>query len=174
VTAEPGSEGRTDVARRRKPFTAIRKGLVEHVLTGRLQGARFAIYIWLHLQADHTTGTVWTNAAKLAPEIGFHPSTVRAALGGLRRDGYIAYASADGDRRLYAIRIAKYHEHFEDDPAAPEGRLATGRATGGATGRRHFRHGTPRNHEANDSPKKKEERSKTTRSSYPAGVTRLR
>src|SRR2546428_126646 len=87
----------------------VTAAIVEHVLTGRLRGVRFAIYIWLHLQADYTTGTVWTNAAKLASETGFYPSTVREALAGLRRDGYLGYESAEGERRLYEIRIEKYH-----------------------------------------------------------------
>ena len=58
---------------RRKPFTAIRKGRAEHVLSGRLRGTAFAVYIWLHMQADHRTGTVRSNAGRLATEIGLHP-----------------------------------------------------------------------------------------------------
>ena len=100
MTTEPVPDDSPDVTARRKPFTAIRKGIVEHVLTGRLRGARFAVYIWLHLQADHTTGTVWTNAAKLASETGFYPSTVREVLAGLRRDGYLRYESAEGLERF--------------------------------------------------------------------------
>src|SRR5580765_4776861 len=74
---------------RRKPFTAIRKGLTEHVLSGRLKGTAFGVYVWLHMQADHRTGTVWTNCGRLAGELGLHPVTLRRDLTALRERGYI-------------------------------------------------------------------------------------
>ena len=67
MTAAP-SPGRP--AGRRKPFIALRKGLTEHVLSGRLTGSAFGVYVWLHLQADHRTGTLRTNAGRLAGELG--------------------------------------------------------------------------------------------------------
>ncbi|HXH05146.1 MAG TPA: ABC transporter substrate binding protein [Vicinamibacterales bacterium] len=103
---------------RRKPFTAIRKGLIEHVLAGRLRGAAFAVYIWLHLQADHRTGVVRTNAARLAQELGFHAVTVRRALVDLRTMGYLSYDGAGAGPALYEIRIEKYHAHFESSASA--------------------------------------------------------
>jgi len=98
---------------RRKPFTAIRKGLTEHVLSGRLRGTAFAVYVWLHMQADYRTGTVRSNAGRLAAELGLHPVTVRRDLGALRAGGYIRYASAPGSRQLYEIAIEKYERNFE-------------------------------------------------------------
>jgi hypothetical protein len=110
-------------APRRKPFAAIRKGIVGHVLSGRLKGARFATYLWLHLQADHTTGTVWTNATKICLEIGFHPVVIRRELEALRREGYLRYGGTRGSRQLYEITIEKYHEHFEDESGELQGEL---------------------------------------------------
>jgi Fe2+ or Zn2+ uptake regulation protein len=107
--------------RRRKPFTAIRKGIIEHVLAGRLRGAAFAVYIWLHLQADHRTGTVRTNAARVSSELGFHPVTVRRALASLRDQGYVRYAAEATSRQLYEVAIEKYHAHFAE--AGRHGRL---------------------------------------------------
>lgn len=106
-------------ASRRKPFAAIRKGIVEHVLDGRICGPRFGVYVWLHLRADHTTGMVRTSASQIAAELRVHPVTVRQALITLRRDGYVRYACAAGARQPYEILIEKYHEHFED-PATAE------------------------------------------------------
>jgi DNA-binding transcriptional ArsR family regulator len=100
--------------RRRKPFTAIRKGLMEHVVRGRIRGTAFALYVWLHMQADHTTGTVRTNAGRLSAELGLHPVTVRRDLSALKRTGYITYVSDRGSRQLYEIAIEKYHHHFDD------------------------------------------------------------
>jgi hypothetical protein len=108
---------------RRKPFTPIRKGIIEHVLSGRLRGAGFAVYIWLHLQANHETGTVRTNATRLASELGFHPVTIRRELAALRRAGYVRYAGGGSSRQLYEISIEKYHDHFEDLDAALHGGL---------------------------------------------------
>jgi hypothetical protein len=99
-------------AGRRKPFAAIRKGLIEHVMGGRLRGAGFAVYVWLHLQANHAHGTVLTNAQRLATELGFHPVTVRRVLGELRSAGYLRYEADLGRRHLYEIAIEKYHANF--------------------------------------------------------------
>lgn len=109
------SRRRSEGSARRKPYAAIRKGIVGHVLSGRLKGARFAIYVWLHLQADHTTGTVWTNATKICLEIGFHPVVIRRELDALRREGYLRYGGMKGSRQLYEITIEKYHQHFEGE-----------------------------------------------------------
>jgi len=106
--------------RRRKPFTAIRKGLTEHVLSGRLKGTAFATYVWLHMLADYRTGTVWTNAGRLASELGLHPVTIRRDLAVLRERGYIRYDSAPGSRELYAVIIEKYDCHFERNDASGE------------------------------------------------------
>ena len=85
-------------AGRRKPFIPLRKGLTEHVLSGRLTGSAFGVYVWLHLQADHRTGTLRTNAGRLAGELGMHAAKVRRDLAALRACGYIRYDSEPGRR----------------------------------------------------------------------------
>ena len=142
-------------ALRRKPFTAIRKGLIEHVLTGRLQGTAFGVYIWLHLLANHTRGTVRTNASRIAAELRLHPVTVRRDLVTLRDHGYVRYASARGKRDLYEIEIAKYDRHFEAiaEPGAEQAPLQVPL---------HERTSSGRRIEQNRSPKNKEVRSTTT------------
>jgi hypothetical protein len=113
VTPEPPA-----LPPKRKPFAAIRKGIIEHVISGRLQGLRFAIYIWLHLLADHTRGTARTNAARVASDLGLHPVTTRRHLAALKRDGYIRYASMTGREQLYEITIEK----FQRTSSPPESR----------------------------------------------------
>ena len=107
-------------AGRRKPFIALRKGLTEHVLSGRLTGSAFGVYVWLHLQADHRTGTLRTNAGRLAGELGMHAAKVRRDLAALRGCGYIRYDSEPGSRELYVITIEKYDRHFERPEAGAE------------------------------------------------------
>jgi hypothetical protein len=156
---------------RRKAFSAIRKGIVEHVLAGRLRATSFAVYVWLHLQADHVKGTVWTNATRLGAELGLHPVVVRRTLVGLQRDGYICSSAVPGSQQLYEITLEKYHEHFEAEQEPLQERAASTRSA-----------------EPNASLKKKEETKKRSLSGsgssgeheassqprYPAGVTRLR
>ena len=142
-------------ALRRKPFTAIRKGLIEHVLTGRLQGTAFGVYIWLHLLANHTRGTVRTNASRIAAELRLHPVTVRRDLVTLRDQGYVRYASARGKRDLYEIEIAKYDQNFETI-AEPESEQAPLYVP------LHERESSGRRIEQNRSAKNKEVRSTTT------------
>src|SRR5262249_32188379 len=108
-------------APRRKPFIAIRKGLAEHVLSGRLTGTALAVYVWLHLRADHRTGTVRPNAGRLADELRMHAAKVRRDLAALRSGGYVRYDCEPGRRALYVITIEKYDRHFE-----PAGAVGTG------------------------------------------------
>jgi hypothetical protein len=90
------------------------------VLSGRLTGSAFGVYVWLHLQADHRTGTLRTNAGRLAGELGMHAAKVRRDLAALRACRYIRYASEPGCRELYVITIEKYDCHFERPEAGAE------------------------------------------------------
>ncbi len=143
-------------APRRRPFAAIRKGLVEHVLSGRLNATQLGVYVWLHLTADHATGTVWTSATKLATEVGLHASTVREILAALRRAGYLRYECTAGQRGLYEITIEKYHAQFDDGArqVRPQVRRQVRRQV-----RPQVRVASPRHPGANDALKKKEGRS---------------
>ena len=135
---------------RRRPFAAIRKGLVEHVRGGRFNVTQLGIYVWLHLLADHTTGTVRTNASVLASELRTHPVTVRRHLAELRRSGYLRYSPTRGSGQLFEIAIEKYDRHFEDQARALHGSLQ---------GRLHVRAASGRRNTQIAPPKKKEGRS---------------
>jgi hypothetical protein len=109
--------------RRRKPFLALRRGLAEHVRSGRLRASRFAVFVWLLMEADHKTGIARTSPAQVAAELGFHPVTVRRDFSMLRRGRYIRYRYPSGGRQLCAIAIEKYHEHFASEAGALQVRL---------------------------------------------------
>ncbi len=154
--------------RPKRPFAAIPKGIIEHVLSGRLRATSFALYIWLHLRADHRTGTVWTHAVRLAAELGLHPVTVRRQLSALKRAGYIRYASPTGGRKAHEITIEKYHERFAETRDALHDGLQVGLHDGLQVGLHdalhdglHERPGTPRNGGDFSPPKNKEERINT-------------
>ena len=108
----------TDSSRRRsrKPFVPLRRGLAEHVTSGRLRASRFAVFVWLLIKADHKTGRAWTSPAQVAIDLGFHPVTVRREFLALRRGQYIRYSPPPGGRQPCEITIAKYHDHFESEP----------------------------------------------------------
>jgi len=151
---------------RRKPFTAIRKGRAEHVLSGRLRGTAFAVYIWLHMQADRRTGTVRSNAGRLAAKLGLHPVTVRRDVAALREGGYIRYATDPGSRQLYEIAIEKYARNFEG-PAGPGAEQVPLQAP------LHERAARARKHERIAPPKKIEERTDRPRPQGGRGLMRL-
>lgn len=135
---------------RRRPFAAIRKGLVEHVRGGRFNATQLGVYVWLHLLADHTTGKVRTNASVLASELRIHPVTIRRHLAALKRDGYLRYAPSRGSGQLFEIAIEKYDRHFEDQARALHGSLQGPLHVGGASAR---------DGEQKSGPKKKDVRS---------------
>ena len=137
--------------RRRKPFAPIRKGIAQHVLSGRLRAARFGVYMWLHVLADHGTGTVWTNATKIGTELGYDSAVVRRELEALRREGYLRYAGMRGSRQLYEITIEKFHEHYEDAHDVVHEPL-------------HDRNVSSRDERPNRAPKNREVRSRSTSS----------
>jgi hypothetical protein len=113
----------TSTRRRRKPFLPLRRGLAEHVRSGRLRASRFAVFVWLLMEADHKTGIARTSPAQVAAELGFHPVTVRRDFSMLRRGGYIRYRYPSGARQVCAIAIERYHEHFASEASALQVRL---------------------------------------------------
>ncbi len=154
--------------RPKRPFAAIPKGIVEHVLSGRLRATGFALYVWLHLRADHRTGTVWTHAVRLAAELGLHPVTVRRQLSALKCAGYIRYQSPPGGQKAHEITIEKYHERSDESRGALHDALhdglhggLQGGLHGALHGGLHKRPGTPRNGGDFSPPKNKEVRINT-------------
>ena len=71
VSQETGGSG-TGLPRpaRRKPYSPIRKGLAEHIVSGRLRGTKLNVYLWLHLSANPYTGRCFMNAAMIALALG--------------------------------------------------------------------------------------------------------
>ena len=113
VSQEPGGKG-TGPPRpaRRKPYSPIRKGLAEHIVSGRLRGTKLNVYLWLHLSANPYTGRCFMNAAMIALALGLPSRTANHILLQLRAEGYIDFMARRGSRKPFEITIRKFHDHF--------------------------------------------------------------
>jgi len=97
---------------RRKPYSPIRKGLAEHIVSGRLRGSRLNVYLWLHLSANPYTGRCFMNAAMIALALGLPSRTANHILLQLRSEGYIEFMARRGSHKPFEITIRKFHDHF--------------------------------------------------------------
>lgn len=97
---------------RRKPYSPIRKGIAEHIVSGRLRGARLNVYLWLHLCANPYTGRCLMNAAMIALALGLPSRTVNYILLQLRAEGYLDFMAMRGSHKPFEITIRKFHHHY--------------------------------------------------------------
>jgi hypothetical protein len=91
-------------------FTAIRNGLLDHALAGKLSPFDFGMYVFLIMRADYSTGIYHGCAMTIACQFG-NPSLkehVQKALRRLREKKYINYRNGDGSRGAYLILINKF------------------------------------------------------------------
>ena len=82
-------------------FIKLRRGLIEHVQTGKLTGSMFAVYMWIHFKADFETGRVFRITARsIGEDLSMSVHAVRRCLNRLEKIGLI--------RRFYTRRNAGY------------------------------------------------------------------
>ncbi len=91
-------------------FTAIRNGLLDHIRAGKLCPFDLGVYVFMHLQAEWSTGIYYGCAFGIAhgfndPNLKEH---IQKALRRLRDRQYINYPKGDGKRGSYPILIHKY------------------------------------------------------------------
>src|SRR4030067_907270 len=89
-------------------FVALRSGLLEHVETGRLSIKEYALFTFLLLLTEKTTGTLLTNARILAERMRQSVNAVQWALYQLRAKRYVHYEDQRGHRGPYLIFMDKY------------------------------------------------------------------
>lgn len=100
----------------RTNFTAIRNGLLEHALAGKLSPFDFGLYIFLIMRANYLTGIYEGCALTIACQFG-DPSQkehVQKSLRRLRDKKYLNYRNGDGRRGAYPILINKFDVTVED------------------------------------------------------------
>jgi hypothetical protein len=90
-------------------FVKSRRGILEHLQQGRLSIAEFAVFQLLLLQADKATGVVWTASPTITTQFrNCDGRTIKEALAGLKRKGYIKSFQEQGSRSSYPVLINKY------------------------------------------------------------------
>lgn len=89
-------------------YAPIRRGIVKHLVEGRMNLSEFSAYTLMILLADHQTG-VWHGSAKgLEFVCGISYRRARHILEGLEDRGYIKRFSVQGKHGNYPILINKY------------------------------------------------------------------
>src|SRR5438552_6248953 len=91
-------------------FTAIRNGLLDHALAGKLSPFDFGLYVFLIMRADYATGIYEGCALTIACQFG-DPSQkehIQKSLRRLRDKKYLNYRNGDGSRGAYPILINKF------------------------------------------------------------------
>jgi transcription elongation factor len=91
-------------------FTAIRNGLLDHALGGKMSPFDFGLYVFLIMRASYSTGIYEGCALTIACQFG-DPSQkehVQKSLRRLRDRKYINYRNGDGSRGAYPILINKF------------------------------------------------------------------
>jgi len=91
-------------------FTAIRNGLLDHALAGKLSPFDFGLYVFLIMRAEYLTGIYQGCALTIAYQFG-DPSQkehIQKALRRLRDRNYVNYRNGDGSRGAYQILINKF------------------------------------------------------------------
>src|SRR5579885_3495750 len=91
-------------------FVKIRRGILDHLLSGIISIFEFGIYVILHLQADFRTGVVKTSAPRLraAAPRGAKMRDIQRALQRLSHIGFIRIFRISGKRGNYHVLIHKF------------------------------------------------------------------
>jgi hypothetical protein len=91
-------------------FTAIRRGLLEHIERGKLCPTDLGVYLYLQMKCDWATGIYQGTAVGIAfgfSDAGLKP-LIQKSLRRLRDAGFINYREGDGRRKGYPILIHKF------------------------------------------------------------------
>lgn len=97
-----------------RPWSKIRAGLEDHLVSGSIGAFEAGVYLILHLQADFHTG-IWTGSANrllsTAPR-GASLRDMQRALQRLGAIGFIRTFHRHGERGNYRVLINKYEPQF--------------------------------------------------------------
>jgi hypothetical protein len=92
-------------------YVQLRRGLLEHMETGRLSAREFAAHVLIVLLADSGSGVWWGNSVALAAKFGSGDVSELAAqktLRSLGEKGYIKSLRQPGSRAGYPIIVNRY------------------------------------------------------------------
>ena len=90
----------------------LRRGLLEHIETGKMKFDMMPIYSYLLLKADYTCGIVWhTSAPYIGMKYRKQSKHINRQLLKLEKEGYIKRFNHRGNIAAYEILINKYLLH---------------------------------------------------------------
>ena len=90
----------------------LRRGLLEHIDTGKMNGDMLGVYIYLHLGCDYTTGIVWTTSAPyISIKLKKPVKKVQRVLQKLAEMEYIKRFGHRGQVTHYKVLINRYLLH---------------------------------------------------------------
>lgn len=90
-----------------KGFVPVRRGILDHCQRGAMPLLGFAIYMHLLLEADSSSGFVWSSAPALAAKYGYKTRSAQDMLAELEAAGYIRRFCAPGRTGNFPIGINK-------------------------------------------------------------------
>jgi len=98
-------------------FAQVRRGILEHLASGRLSAIEFSAYVTMILLADHRTGKWIGSAETLAHYLKIHRRGVQRTLESLEQKKYITRHRTPGRHGNYPITIERY---FRRTPVSPK------------------------------------------------------
>jgi len=109
-----------------KGYVKIRRGILEHLRSGKISYPEYSLYLHLIILADFRTESIEnTSSVYIANEIGLHYNTVGKLIKSLIEKGYIIRSYYFGNRKRCKILINKYSDtkpilsHNESDSKKP-------------------------------------------------------
>ena len=89
-------------------FVKSRRGILQHLRTGKITHEQFAAFEIILHEADPATGIWWGSANALAGNYNYSKRSARHLLEQLERSGYIKRFATVGGRSNYPILVDKY------------------------------------------------------------------
>lgn len=87
----------------------LRRGLLDHIDTGKITGDMLAIYVYLLFKADYNTGIVWSiSAPYIALKLKKPLKMVQRLMMKLEKSGYFKRFGQRGQIRHYKVLINRY------------------------------------------------------------------
>jgi hypothetical protein len=93
-------------------FVQLRRGLLEHVESGRMTSDEFAAFVYITAKADHRTG-VWKGSGReLGAALGWCPRQGQNVLASLKSKTYVkVFRTRFAHGSSFSVAVPKYHTH---------------------------------------------------------------
>jgi len=89
-------------------YIQLRRGLIEHIESGKMSADEFGAYVLIILKADYRTGVWMGSGVALAESLHCEVRKAQHLLRRLTKKGYIASGNNRGTRGNYPIIVQRY------------------------------------------------------------------